>query len=171
LRFLDPVTLESEAEVSLTPNFALTSIRSVPGSGLLAVSSESGQVFFVDPARRAVVGDRLAAQGAQLLAVAPSPDGARIAAVGWDGALRLWDRASGRALGPPLDAHGDYTRGIAWLDNEHLLTGSGGGSLIAWHLSPSSWVERACELAGRDLTRSEWARYLPDQPFRRTCTA
>jgi len=33
----------------------------------------------------------------------------------------------------------------------------------------SSWVDAACQLAGGDLTRSEWARFLPNSPFRSTC--
>ena len=113
----------------------------------------------------------MAAQAASFLAVAASPDGERIAATGWDGALRLWDRASGRSLGPPLEAHGDYTRGIAWLDEEHVLTGSGARSLIAWDMSPAGWLDRACELAGRDLSSAEWRRYLPDEPYRGTCSS
>jgi hypothetical protein len=144
-------------------------VVAVPHTGLLAVSSEAAQVSFVDPARRARIGQPLAAQAADLLALAASPDGTRIAAVGWDGALRLWDRASGRALGTPLEAHGDYTRSIAWLDREHLLTGSFIGGLIAWDMAPAHWAARACALAGRDLTPAEWARYLPGQPYRRTC--
>jgi WD40 repeat protein len=94
-----------------------------------------------------------------------------IAGVGWDGALRLWDRTSGQAIGPPLSGNDTYTRSIAWLDPERLLTGSFDGRLIAWDMAPSAWVTRACELAGRELSRAEWARYLPGQPYRRTCGA
>jgi WD40 repeat protein len=171
LRFLDPATLKPATSVPLTPNFALTSVVAVPRTGLLAVSSEAGQVFLVDAARRARVGQPLAAQAADLLALATSRDGARIAAVSWDGALRLWDRATGRAIGPPLEAQGDYTRSVAWPDEEHLLTGSFVGGLIAWDMAPAHWAARACALAGRDLTPAEWARYLPGQPYRRTCAA
>jgi WD40 repeat protein len=170
LRFLDPATLKSEKELSLTANgnFTLNAVVPVPRTTLLAVGGDAGQIFFVDAGRRTVVGQPLAAQGAQLLALAVSPDGSVVAGVGWDGALRLWDRPSGRAIGPPLEAHDGYTRSIAWLDQKHLLTG-GNDVLISWDMTPSDWVTRACELAGRDLTRAEWARYLPGQPYRRTC--
>jgi WD40 repeat protein len=170
LRLLDPQTLDAAAEIPLTPQLDLSDIIAVPGTGLLAVSSEAGQVFFVDPGARTVVGEPLAAEATQLQALASSPDGARIAAVSRDGALRLWDRSTGRAIGPPLQAHDVHTLGIAWLDEDRLLTGSLGGSIVAWDMAPEDWVDRACELAGRDLTRAEWARYLPDQPYRRTCS-
>lgn len=169
LRFLNPATLKAATEVPLTPDQNLNYVLPVPRTTLLAVAGDAGQVLFVDRDRRARVGEPLAAQSAQLLALATSPDGTRIAAVSWDGALRLWDRASGRAIGTPLEAHDDYTRSIAWLDREHLLTGSSGGVLIAWDMAPADWAVRACELAGRDLTRAEWARYLPGQPYRKTC--
>ena len=41
--------------------------------------------------------------------------------------------------------------------------------MISWNLDPASWERTACALAGRDLTESEWATYLPDEPYRRTC--
>jgi WD40 repeat protein len=37
-------------------------------------------------------------------------------------------------------------------------------------MDPSVWLAEACAIAGRDLTREEWDRYLPDRPYRRTCT-
>jgi WD40 repeat protein len=169
LRFLDPSRLEARTEVRLAPAVALTAVIGVPRTGLLAVSTEAGQVFFVDPVRGGQAGQPLAAQAVQLLALAASPDGSRIAGVGWDGALRLWDRASGRAIGPPLQVHGGYTRSIAWLEGGQLLTGSFVGTLVAWDMTPAHWAKQACALAGRDLTRAEWVRWLPDQPYRRTC--
>jgi len=43
-------------------------------------------------------------------------------------------------------------------------------------LSATLWSERlgelrdrVCELVGRDLTRGEWARFLPGEDYRRTC--
>jgi WD40 repeat protein len=169
LRFLDPGRLDARTEVRVRPGVGLTSAVPVPRTGLLAVATEDGQVHVVDPAHGAEAGPPLAAQVAVLLALATSPDGARIAGVGWDGALRLWDRASGRAIGPPLQTSGEYTRSIAWLDGAHLLTGSFPGLLVAWDMTPAHWADRACALAGRDLTAAEWARWLPDQPYRRTC--
>jgi hypothetical protein len=35
---------------------------------------------------------------------------------------------------------------------------------------PAVWLEDACAVVGRDLSRAEWRRYLPDRPYRPTCT-
>ena len=43
------------------------------------------------------------------------------------------------------------------------------GDIIVWSLDPAVWKQRACEVAGRNLTRAEWQRYLPDEPYRATC--
>ena len=36
-------------------------------------------------------------------------------------------------------------------------------------LDPARWLARACTVAGRDLTRAEWDRYLPDRPYAPVC--
>ena len=60
------------------------------------------------------------------------------------GSLRLWDRASGRAIGPPLDAFGEYTRSVVWFGRQHLLTASFTGELIDGDMVPAHWASRAC---------------------------
>ena len=37
-------------------------------------------------------------------------------------------------------------------------------------LDPDRWLDRACAIAGRDLTEAEWTSHLPDRPYRRTCS-
>ena len=169
-RVLDPDTLSVVRQVPLSEQLNLSDIAPVPGSELVATASEDGLVRFVDPSTGQVVGDPLTADGTQLQSVAVSGDGRLVGAVSRDGALRLWDRASGRAVGPPLLGHDQQALGIAWLADGTLVTASLGGSLIAWDTSPDAWADRACELAGRDLTRGEWTRYLPSEPYRRTCS-
>jgi len=36
-------------------------------------------------------------------------------------------------------------------------------------LSPRDWLDGACRLAGRALSRDEWQRYLPDQAYQPAC--
>jgi hypothetical protein len=52
---------------------------------------------------------------------------------------------------------------VAVWDTDELGTGlpAGAGSPIAY----------ACDLVGRGLTASEWARYVPEAEFRQTCSA
>lgn len=170
LRVLDPGTAEPQSEIALTREEALTGIVPIPGTDLVAIASEGGVVLMVDLRRQEPVGEPLAAEGTQLQALAVTPEGDRLVALSRDGALRIWDTASGRSIGPPLDAHGAASVGSAFIDDGRtLVTATFQGGLYVWDMTPDGWVERACELAGRDLTRSEWARYLADEPYRSTC--
>ncbi len=47
------------------------------------------------------------------------------------------------------------------------LTGSNGS--VLWSLDPELWRDRACELAGRNMTPSEWANVMGDITYRVTC--
>jgi len=35
--------------------------------------------------------------------------------------------------------------------------------------SEDTLIDRACNLVGRNLTRSEWKQFLPGKSYRRTC--
>jgi WD40 repeat protein len=39
-----------------------------------------------------------------------------------------------------------------------------------YSLDASDWLADACSIVERDLTPTEWAAYLPEQPYRPTCT-
>jgi class 3 adenylate cyclase/WD40 repeat protein len=171
LRELDPATGTRRRQLKLAAGAGVDDLDPVPGTSLLAVSAESGQVFLVDTASFTVAGQPFSAGATQLQAVAVTADGSRVAAASRDGAIRIWDRATGRPIGPALQAHGGEARSLEFLRDGRLVTGGADGTLISWRLDPASMVERACALAGRNLTRQEWTRYLPDRPYRATCPA
>lgn len=42
---------------------------------------------------------------------------------------------------------------------------------LLWNVDPATWRERACDIAGRNLTASEVRQYLPNNPDARpTCS-
>ena len=43
------------------------------------------------------------------------------------------------------------------------------GNGFTWPMSLPRWEQRACVIAGRNLTAKEWRRYLPGQPYARVC--
>lgn len=106
--------------------------------------------------------------------IAFSPDGATLVAAG--DVLRLWDPLRQQELGKPLGTPSFYSlEGLAvGADGRTLVTAAGDGSVIRWDpilLSRdyAAWQKRLCPFAGRNLTRPEWAQYVPGQPYRRTC--
>ena len=41
--------------------------------------------------------------------------------------------------------------------------------VVSWSLDPGAWRSAACNVAGRNLTQTEWQRYLPSEPYQLTC--
>ena len=117
-----------------------------------------------------LVGSVFAGNTETVLWAAMSPDGRTLAAGSNDGTLGLFDFASRRPLGVRLP--GLPNRPVAPLftpDGTHLLTVSYGGPGYRWDVRPSSWARQACAVAGRTLTRAEWADVLPGRPYAPAC--
>jgi WD40 repeat protein len=54
-------------------------------------------------------------------------------------------------------------------DGRLLASASGDRTVLLWDVAPVSWAERACQIANRQLSRPEWALYLPDNEYRPVC--
>jgi WD40 repeat protein len=154
------------------------------------------------------------ADAAGVLTADVSADGRTLMTGGQTGAVRLWDRATGKPLGGPLtglrgfadsvdlapdrstavgaDAAGNVllwdvpTRsaiGAAFpgpvagrnaaasftTDGCSVVVVSDTGAGWVWDVEPSDWLARACQVAGRSLTRQEWQELLPGRPYHATC--
>jgi len=101
------------------------------------------------------------------------------------GATRLWDPATGlgygdelvgstRWLGPRAPSIDLPFLGLrnAFSPDGKLLAATGVETLgMLWEVDPALWRERACTIAGRNLSREEWTLYLPaGTPYRATCS-
>ena len=120
------------------------------------------------------LGRALGAGGDEVRRLAFSRDGATLVAV--DGALRLWDPRRQRALGGPLRGRSgaELVALSVGADGRTLVTGAVDGSVVAWDpillgRDYDAWQERLCRLAGRNLTRLEWAQFVPARPYERSC--
>jgi hypothetical protein len=70
--------------------------------------------------------------------------------------------ASGTPVGGPIPVSDNEWNGFA-LQPEGRELAVGGGSkdgIAIWDLDPQDWVDAACRLAGRNLTKAEWDTYL-----------
>lgn len=104
-----------------------------------------------------------------------SPDGQILASGATESTLRLIDVETATIIGPQLRLHKDDRAAMPVSlafspDGRLLYSSSTDGTLRAWDVDPESWRVRACDIAGRNLTRAEWAQYLPDEPYRVTCS-
>jgi hypothetical protein len=96
-----------------------------------------------------------------------------LAATARDGTFRIWDTAPRLPRGPRLhfdDTHSRLTALAFTPDGDSLVTGGPQDTAIVWDLDPERLIDRACDLAGRNLTRGEWELYMPEgTPYRKTC--
>ena len=170
LRVFDTSTWTVSAEVPLVPlGFSLRRSTLSPDGRLLLVPSESGDLFVVDATTGKPIGAPLVAGGTALQAASFTTDMKWIVSLSRDGALRLWDSTTHRSVGPPMQAHDGYADSLIAYGSEQMITGSqNDGHVVVWNLDPSTWGPRACELAGRNLTPSEWDLYIGGT-YEKTC--
>ena len=65
----------------------------------------------------------------------------------------------------------DCRRAVFKPDDPTVLVSAGlDGAVWQWDVSLATWQQRACVIAGRDLTAQEWHRYVGDEPYRSTCS-
>jgi DNA-binding SARP family transcriptional activator/WD40 repeat protein len=91
--------------------------------------------------------------------------------------LQLRDAESLRPIGEPITVVGPFPfdasanlDGTKVVTNEFVVSNSPVDTApILWELDPERWAELACDIAGRNLTRDEWADYLPGRDHRITC--
>ncbi len=98
-----------------------------------------------------------------------SPDGSQFASVN-AATIAVYDAATGtRQASVPLPTPLPEAR-IRYLpDGSGLLVAGIEGSTWTLDTRRSSWRDRACEVAGRNLTRAEWEEYYPERPYEITC--
>lgn len=93
--------------------------------------------------------------------------GTLLATASSDGTVRLWDLERQEAFGPSIATTGGF---VDLSDDGRWLAIAGDSGISIWSLDPTDWAESACQIAGRNLTRAEWDRYLPSgEPYHGTC--
>jgi WD40 repeat protein len=169
-----PVILEHERTVrclALSPD------------GQLLVSGHGGTLTFWDLRSSVPAGQPVLAHDGEIFSIAFSPDGNRLASGSGDGAIRLWDVPSREPIGDPLRKHNNSAVfNLSFSPDGNRLLSSGcaewyvhlqclAGEVFVWDLDVASWQERACRIANRNLTQTEWTRYFDAEAYRSTCPA
>ena len=101
-----------------------------------------------------------------------SPDDRLASGISCDrGSVNIWDISSGME-GQIFDFSKSELLGLFWTKDSYLISVNRDSYLYIWETNPHAIAEKACQRAGRNLTKEEWERYLywkPYDPEYKTC--
>jgi WD40 repeat protein len=141
-----------------------------PNGDTLVSAGFDTTIRFWDPASGRELGQPLTAHSDVVADVAFSPDGRTLASAGFDRAVRLWNPVT-RELRAPLVGHTRQVWDVAFSpDSRTIAAGGEDHTVRLWSTAAGASIAEACRIANRNLSRSEWARYLGTEvPYERTC--
>jgi len=145
----------------------------------LASGSADETVQLWDMATRQPIGLPLVnGQAAGIDSMAFSPGGKTLATGNVDGTIWLWDVTTRKQIGGPFTGHGGSVTSVAFSpDGKTLASSSDDQTVRLWNVATPSQnladatnlVRYLCALAGRSLTPSEWAQYVPNLEYQTVC--
>jgi WD40 repeat protein len=141
--------------------------------GSIFAYCDGDTIFLIDRNNDNQIGEPLVGEQDPVLSMSFSSDGNILAASYADNMIILWDVATGQRLGKPIRGSNssDSINSVSFSpDGKTLASGDNEGFFILWDVDPNSWAEDACQMASRNLTEAEWARYVgSDEPYTKTC--
>ena len=141
-----------------------------PDGRLVTGGSEDGRVRVFSTEDWRPLAPAFQAHAGFVFGVEVSPDGRRLLTSGTDGQVRLWDRATQRPIGAPLPGPRNVAA-VAFFAHggTHVYAVFANGRGYRWDVRFPAWNTHACGVAGRQLTRTEWAAVLPGRDYAPAC--
>lgn len=138
-----------------------------PSRSLMAATDQHYNVRLLDLETLKWIGSSAHTPGYHLTY---APDGSQFAALQAD-RIRIWDGRTGvyqASMALPADLTTDPS--ISYLPNSSgLLVTANDGRTWKVNTRTSTWVKRACRIAGRNLTQGEWQQFLPGSRYQVIC--
>ncbi len=93
----------------------------------------------------------------------------RILTTSSDGTARIWDAAGVELMA--FSGHTDVVYQAVWsADESRILTASADGTARLYEVQDEDLLALTCQLAPRNISWSEWQRFMGAEPYRRTCS-
>jgi WD40 repeat protein len=155
---------------------AVSSVDFSPDGTVLATASEDHTVHLLDvrvpdhPVQLA----ELTGPAAAISLVTFSPDGRMLATSADDATARVWDvsdRTRPQELAV-LTGHAGPVSSVAFSPDDRQIATTGDDHTVRlWTVGADDVAARICALSGPPLSAAQWARYVPDLPYRPLCPA
>ena len=155
--------------VDLPGAILLYSVGFSPDGKLVAVGDSSGSAVLWDVASGRRAGASLSGHGGGVDSIDFDPSGKRLVTSNDDGKLRLWDVATRKLIGAPLTVSNTGGQVHFFPDGKHVLGVFASGTGVVWSVDPAAWKAKACSVARRNLTRTEWTQFLGRRSYRTVC--
>lgn len=153
-------------------------IDAVPGGEISALSpdgtvfgsSSRGEITHYDAELHAI--RTFAGARGEISLLQVSDDGRTLMAGANDQTVSIYDTGTGIRLGTPIPADAPFISPGVLRPDGMAIAVNGKSGVIVWDLDALRQVEKACLLAGRNLTRAEWVTYMgANGKWRATCPA
>ena len=157
---------------SLHPTGAPNVALAFAPDGTLLTGSWAGTVQRWDAASGEELGRATLVSAGPVGSISFGRDGGLFATTGLaDGRAKLWTASPTQQLGASFNHPPGAQAGNAAItaDGRTLIVVYDDGSGAVWPLSIDTWKRHACAVAGRNLTREEWARFITGHAYRATC--
>jgi WD40 repeat protein len=178
IRLWDITTGQTVGSPLLGHNGIVRSVALSHDGRILASGSVDNTIRLWNVSTQQPLGPPLVGHNGAVRSVALSADGKILASGGDDSTIRLWDVVNLQPLGVPLIGHTDSVLSISLsADGKTLVSGGDDNTVRLWDIASSfelrssadPWKVRACRVANRNLTRTEWQKYMGNTPYRATC--
>jgi WD40 repeat protein len=147
----------------------IRAIALFPASQRVPEVAMAGQTALLNAVQVSQESNRLKGKSS-VSCVACSPDGRLIVSGSRDNTIQLWDAATGKPIGSPLQGHPNslYSAPVAFSpDGRRVVSGSSDYTLRVWDVSPSAWLALACERTGQHRMLQEPQAFSSEQEFQR----
>ena len=169
-QIVDPTSGRVERLIRPLGGSASQSLAFAP-DGTLATGSWAGIVQRWDVSTGKQFGHPLLAMPAPVSSISFDPTGNEFATGGGSGGfVKLWDTHTLQQLGAAFPGEpGQWANAQFTPDGSQLVTLYSNGRGTVWPGTVRAWEDHACRVAGRNLTREEWRRFVRGRAYSKVC--